>query len=87
MLDMLEMLESSGSGSSGNTTMPELWTYETIPATVVAFLAASLCSGVGIGGGAFYIATFILIVKNATVHFAVPLSKVFLITMVEGDRD
>jgi hypothetical protein len=68
-----------------NTTdnLDDLFSLDLIPSSLVAFIAASLCSGVGIGGGAFYIATFIL-VNGMNVHLAVPLSKVSLKERMTG---
>eukprot|EP01102_Stenamoeba_stenopodia_P011463 TRINITY_DN3524_c0_g1_i1.p1 TRINITY_DN3524_c0_g1~~TRINITY_DN3524_c0_g1_i1.p1 ORF type:complete len:446 (+),score=76.35 TRINITY_DN3524_c0_g1_i1:139-1476(+) len=81
---MLELLYTVADASTNTTATPELFSLEIIPATIIALLAASLCSGVGIGGGAFYIATFILIVPGATVHFAVPLSKMTILGTAIG---
>eukprot|EP01095_Lingulamoeba_sp_RSL-Kostka_P017426 TRINITY_DN902_c0_g2_i1.p1 TRINITY_DN902_c0_g2~~TRINITY_DN902_c0_g2_i1.p1 ORF type:complete len:525 (-),score=153.13 TRINITY_DN902_c0_g2_i1:119-1693(-) len=54
---------------------PELFTYAIIYGTLLTFLGGSLCAGTGIGGGAFYIPVYILIL-GLDPHVAVPLSKV-----------
>lgn len=51
--------------------------------SLICFIGGALCSGGGIGGGAFYLCTFILLLGMDT-HTAVPLSKVTIFGIALG---
>ena len=49
------------------------WTRE-VASAILCLIGGALCSGSGIGGGGFYIPTFIFVLGMPT-HWAIPLSK------------
>lgn len=51
--------------------------------SLICFIGGALCSGGGIGGGAFYLSTFILLLGMDT-HVAVPMSKVTIFGIALG---
>lgn len=64
-----------GSLSSYATTFIDFLTFDLFLGSVLCFLAGALCAGGGIGGGAFYIPVFVLLL-GLDPHEAVPLSKI-----------
>lgn len=51
--------------------------------SLICFIGGALCSGGGIGGGAFYLSTFILLL-GMDAHVAVPMSKVTIFGVALG---
>lgn len=52
-----------------------MFNWQLLAGTALCYFGGSLCAGTGIGGGAFYIPVFVLILQMDP-HLAIPLSKV-----------
>lgn len=66
------------------TNVPDFkFDIKLLEGSLICFIGGALCSGGGIGGGAFYLLTFILLLGMDT-HTAVPLSKVTIFGIALG---
>ena len=59
------------------------WDGNLIAGSLLCFVGGALCSGGGIGGGAFYLSAFMLII-GMDAHLAVPMSKVTIFGVAIG---
>lgn len=62
---------------------PFMWDWKLITGTSLCFIGGAISAGGGIGGGAFYLSAFILIL-GMDAHTAVPLSKVTILGLAVG---
>ena len=70
---IMKLILEEGGGET--TEVEPFFTIWLFIGSILCFLAGALCAGGGIGGGAFYIPIFVLVL-GLDPHLAVPLSKV-----------